>query len=265
MGSAGRVLKNLFVMQQPHFLQHEELVLGRRLGAGTFGEVYQATWRGTTVAVKRLLVNVVNAELKAAFIHEASVLFQIRHPRVVLLMGYTNPEASQAAPCLIFEFMEGGTLFTALHEEKRPVDERQIAIDVAEGLGFLHSSKPAILHRDLKSLNILLDRDGKHAKLCDLGLARVKVSSQSLARSQVGTPLWMAPEVMNDEPYGSPADVYSFGLVLYELGSKEIPFKDKTPVQLVRLVVDQLPLLHRLNGDLSSNLVGNSNQLGVRS
>lgn len=70
-------------------------------------------------------------------------------------------------------------------------------------------------------------------------LALLKSRCQSVARSQVGTPLWMAPEVMNDDPYGSPADVYSFGLVLYELVSKEIPFKDKNPVHLVRLVVDQ--------------------------
>lgn len=226
-------------------INYQDLVFGDRLGVGHFGEVYRATLRGAPVAVKRLVVQNVATNLRDAFRTEVSVLMRLRHPRIVLLLGHTDPDATGHAPCMVLEFAEGGSLYAALHEERRPVDERQVAIDVAEGVSFLHNLRPLLLHRDLKSPNILLDAERRRAKICDFGVARIMSSSQSHTVHQAGTYYWMAPEVMRSEPYGAAADVYSFGVVLYELAAKLVPFAGSTPPQVMFMVLlqEQRPTL----------------------
>jgi sterile alpha motif and leucine zipper containing kinase AZK len=137
---------------------------------------------------------------------------------------------------MVMEYMPRGSLWSVL-QSALPLDvkqRQQIALDIARGLAFLHNK--GIFHRDLKSLNVLLD-EHLHAKLCDFGLAKIKLESSSTASHQkVGTTRWMAPEIMEEQPYTTNADIYSYGVTLWEIASRQIPFRDKPEPVVIRQV-----------------------------
>lgn len=204
----------------------EQIFKTPRIGPGSYGDVFRGEWRGQIVAVKRLILDKLEGELKEEYLREVRVLKLLTgHAQIVKLLAATDPSDTQ--PCLIFEFAEGGSLYAALHEKRLPVDEQSVAIDIATGLAYLHSLQSSVWHRDLKSHNILLNQSRDHAKLCDFGMARIKeTSSTTTMASRGGTTQWMAPEMMQlDTKYNSAADVYSFGCVLYEIVTKAVPWK----------------------------------------
>ena len=97
------------------------------------------------------------------------------------------------------------------------LDERRrlsMAYDVAKGMNYLHKRNPPIVHRDLKSPNLLVDKKYT-VKVCDFGLSRLKANTFLSSKSAAGTPEWMAPEVLRDEPSNEKSDVYSFGVILW--------------------------------------------------
>ena len=207
-------------------IEAEELTLGKELGSGGFGIVYQGTWKKhVDVAIKQLHVAQFSKELMADFQHEIKIMAQLRGPHVVQLYG-----ACLKAPyCIVMEFMPKGSLYSVLDSKAElPWTQReQIALDMAYGLSFLHEQN--IIHRDLKSLNVLLDIHFK-AKLSDFGLAAVRTESSSSNKAgnqAAGTLAWMAPELFSLQAVCSKeTDIYSFGMTLWELASREIPFKD---------------------------------------
>ena len=197
-----------------------ELEIGDRIGGGAFGSVHRGRFHGTDVAVK--IVEGGPAELKN-FQMEAKMLATLRHPNVTLFMAaFLDPSAKKWA--LVTEFVERGSLWDVLREtdldwtEKRQV---QVALGVARGLAYLHAHN--VLHRDLKSPNILVDDDYR-IKLCDVGLAR-HCGHQNMTVG-CGTTQWMAPEIANSQPYGPPADVFSFAIVLFEIASRQCPYDE---------------------------------------
>lgn len=107
------------------------------------------------------------------------------------------------------------------------------ATETARGMSYLHSRSPPIAHRDLKSGNLLVDEDW-HIKVSDFGLAQAKLTTH--AHTQVGTFAWMAPEVLENSPYDERADVYSFAIVMWELATKEEPFRGMHPMQIMRVI-----------------------------
>ena len=125
--------------------------------------------------------------------------------------------------CVVLEFCEMGSLWTLLHFTKTELPwkiRKQIAIDIAKGTNYLHSFPTPLLHRDLKSLNILLDNN-LTAKLADFGWARIK---ETLMTGKIGTYQWMAPEVIACSPYTEKADVYSFAIIMWELAIRKPPY-----------------------------------------
>lgn len=135
----------------------------------------------------------------------------------LLSLGAEIPQVS--------EYMEGGSLFDALHSNKNPLPYEcnlQIARDVASAVAYLHAEK--VIHRDLKSANVLLSGDRCRAKVADFGLAKFSVHAEA-AQTVAGTRYWMAPEVLTGK-YTHAADVYSYGLVLYELVARRVPFQE---------------------------------------
>ncbi|CAN0264517.1 unnamed protein product, partial [Scytosiphon promiscuus] len=110
--------------------------------------------------------------------------------------------------------------------------KRQMMLDVATGMQYLHGQNPVIIHRDLKSLNVLIDENWV-TKVTDFGLSRFKATSVSEKMTgQAGTYHWMAPEVINSQHYTEKADVFSYGIILWEIFTRAIPYGGMQPVQV---------------------------------
>jgi len=124
---------------------------------------------------------------------------------------------------IVTEYFDRGSLFDLIHREHvtfRMMEIVRVGIEVAQGLNYLHGCDPPIIHRDLKSGNVLMDSQN-NIKICDFGFSRPKVDA---TMSLVGTVQWMAPELMREEKYTEKVDVYSYGVLLWELVTSEIPF-----------------------------------------
>lgn len=208
------------------------LVLTAQIGTGGFSEVYKGTYGGQEVAVKRLLYKPGEAGDRALRDFKAEVLLMARmnHPCILGFLGVVPSPL-----CLVSEYCSNGNLFDLLHNSpvRLPWHLRlRMALEVAEGMKFLHSTTPVIIHRDLKSLNLLVDRDW-HVKVSDFGLSRFKaLSSSAFMTAQCGTFHWMAPEVIAGHRYTESADVYSFGINLWELLTRKVPYKGLEPMQV---------------------------------
>lgn len=209
---------------------HNSIILDRAsdggdvvLGRGGFGTVYRGHWHQIRVAVKKLLLRNLDQELRQNFESECRVMFRLRHPNVLMLYGIiVDPEH-----CMIMEFMAQGSLYDVLHSS-RPLSwamRYQVGLDATQGLVYLHNQR--ILHRDLKSMNILLDESNK-AKLADFGLSRIKASSSQSQElhGAAGTLSWMAPELLINTTarFTEACDIYSLAMVLWELMSRQTPY-----------------------------------------
>jgi hypothetical protein len=195
-----------------------EITLGKELGKGGFGVVYRGERHGEDVAVKKLLCQTMNEATKQDFMNEASIMLRLQHGNIVRLYGISlEPYA------MVIEFLERGSLDRTLYSEEPLsfVIRYKIALDVANGLSFLHSRE--MVHCDLKSLNVLLD-DRYRAKIADFGMSKVRTSTYSFSGAQAGTPFWTAPEVLDGEKYTKSADVYSYGVILWEILARRVPF-----------------------------------------
>lgn len=162
-------------------------------------------------------------------------MLRLRHPNVVLFMGaITRPPHFS----ILTEFLPRGSLYRILHRPNLVLDEKRrlrMALDVAKGMNYLHTSHPPVVHRDLKTPNLLVDRNWV-VKVCDFGLSRMKHHTYLSSKSCAGTPEWMAPEVLRNEPANEKCDVYSFGVILWELTTTKIPWHGMNPMQVVGAV-----------------------------
>ena len=214
-----------------HELQTDDADPAKLLGEGGFGLVRAGTWLGASVAIKQLRLPRVTTEAQAELVREAGVHARLRHPHIVHLYGLVMDTPC----CLVMELM-AGSLHNLLndHSKNLPWPMRaRLARETGLGLEYLHTC--GILHRDLKSMNVLLDAQNI-AKLSDFGLARVKgetMRSQSGASGQ-GTLGWMAPELlMHAANHSVRTDIYAFGMTLWEICSRTLPFAQASNAQLV--------------------------------
>ncbi|KAG0457801.1 hypothetical protein HPP92_022958 [Vanilla planifolia] len=214
-----------------------DLLLKGKIGAGSFGTVHRAEWLGSEVAVKVLMDQDIHPERFREFMREVSIMKSLRHPNIVLFMGAViqPPHLS-----IVTEYLSRGSLYRFLHKPgvKELLDERRrlsMAFDVAKGMNYLHKRNPPIVHRDLKSQNLLVDYKFT-IKVCDFGLSRLKPSTYLSSKSLAGTPEWMAPEVLRDEPSNEKSDVYSFGVILWELMTLQQPWSNLNPAQVIAAV-----------------------------
>ncbi|GIL51430.1 hypothetical protein Vafri_7415 [Volvox africanus] len=213
----------------------DELTFKNRVGIGSYGEVYRGTWRGTEVAIKRFLEQNLSQVTIKEFRDEVMIMSKLRHPNIVLFMGAVT-QSNQLA--IVTQFMARGSLFRLLHRTKEVLDPRRrlnMALDIAKGMEYLHNCKPVLVHRDLKSPNLLVDKDYT-IKVCDFGLSQVKMNTFLTAKSQGGSPAWMAPEILRGEQCDEKSDVFSFGVILYELVTGKEPWDELNPMQVVGAV-----------------------------
>lgn len=213
----------------------EDLVIGERIGLGSYGEVYRADWNGTEVAVKKFLDQDFYGDALDEFRSEVQIMRRLRHPNIVLFMGAVTRPPNLS---IVSEYLPRGSLYKILHRPNCLIDEKRrikMALDVAKGMNCLHASVPTIVHRDLKSPNLLVDNNW-NVKVCDFGLSRLKHSTFLSSKSTAGTPEWMAPEVLRNEQSNEKCDVYSFGVILWELATLRMPWSGMNPMQVVGAV-----------------------------
>ncbi|ESW32517.1 hypothetical protein PHAVU_002G328800 [Phaseolus vulgaris] len=213
----------------------EEIKMGERIGLGSYGEVYRGEWHGTEVAVKKFLYQDISGELLEEFKSEVQIMKRLRHPNVVLFMGAVTRPPNLS---IVSEFLPRGSLYRLIHRPNNQLDERRrlrMALDAARGMNYLHSSTPVIVHRDLKSPNLLVDKNWV-VKVCDFGLSRMKHSTFLSSRSTAGTAEWMAPEVLRNELSDEKCDVFSYGVILWELSTLQQPWGGMNPMQVVGAV-----------------------------
>ena len=228
----------------------EELQMGPKIGAGAYGEVYEAVYHCTHVAVKQFFNSGLPSEVLREFHKECRLMLGLRHPNVVLFMGsWTKPPKL----VIVTELLTRGSLYFTYNNSPKPATTKEhlklvykIAEGMALGLNYLHNHTPPIIHRDMKSPNVLLD-DNWNAKIADFGLSRIKEEGKVM--TSVGSPLWAAPEVLRGEESGFPSDVYSFAIVVWETVEWREPYPGLSPTAIMRQVA-----YNKLRPKVSSNL-----------
>ncbi|KAJ0249649.1 Serine-threonine/tyrosine-protein kinase [Hirschfeldia incana] len=213
----------------------DDLTVGEEIGKGSCGTVYRGLWFGSVVAIKVFSKEEYSKEVIQSFRQEVSLMKRLRHPNVLLFMGaVTSPQRL----CIVSELLPRGSLFQLLQRKMSKLDWKRrinMALDIARGMNYLHCCSPPIVHCDLKSSNLLVDRN-LTVKVADFGLSRVKHETYLTTKSGKGTPQWMAPEVLRNESADEKSDIYSFGVVLWELATEKIPWETLNSMQVIGAV-----------------------------
>ncbi|ETL78652.1 TKL/DRK protein kinase [Phytophthora nicotianae] len=207
-------------------IPREKVVAEHLINRGGFGEVYVGTYNGQQVAIKMLLPERKKSLTQVnAFLSEVKLMSTLDHAHIVEFIGVAWDSLTDL--CVVTEYMviDLKALLSKFEEQRMPVgfdhDKVKVALHVAHALTYLHSCAPPVIHRDLKSSNILLN-EAMDAKVTDFGISRERIDATMTAG--VGTSLWMAPEVMLGERYDDKADMFSFGVVLSELDQHALPY-----------------------------------------
>ena len=214
-------------------------IKGVKIGEGACSKVYCAidSSTGEMLAVKSITLNRMK-DTSVKFItqirREVNILKQLSHPNI-LKYYQTDIDFENNEVYILVEYLAGGNLQSYI-AQFHPLPERvimRISKDVITALKYLHSQN--IVHRDLKSANVLIAAENRAVKISDFGLSRVAQSKQSNAES-AGSPYWMAPEMLNNTGHGFPADIWSMGCTLIEMITGQPPWsgKCKNTEQLVK-------------------------------
>ena len=202
----------------------------KNIGFGGSSDVYLGDYRGTEVAVKKLHLIEAKKDFIKEYKREVSSLVLLYHPYLVLLIGAIAEPFNLS---IVTEYCKGGNLFELLYKKPNIYLswelKRKILLEIAIGMNYLHTNNPPILHRDLKSLNILLtdkiekNTDTTDIKISDFGLSRLYQKS-CLLTGQLGTCYWMAPEIIVNKRYSTKVDVYSYGIIIWEVCTRKTPY-----------------------------------------
>uniref|UniRef100_A0A671YEJ5 Protein kinase domain-containing protein n=1 Tax=Sparus aurata TaxID=8175 RepID=A0A671YEJ5_SPAAU len=211
-------------------IKFDDIHFYENCGGGSFGSVYRARWisQDKEVAVKKLL----------KIENEAEILSVLSHRNIIQFYGAIVEAPNYG---IVTEYASGGSLYDYLSsDESEEMDMGQImtwAVEIARGIHYLHSEAPVkVIHRDLKSRNVVLTAE-KVLKICDFGAS--KFLTHTTHMSLVGTFPWMAPEVIQSLPVSETCDTFSYGVVLWEMLTREIPFKGLEGLQVAWLVVEK--------------------------
>lgn len=253
---------------RPWQFSFAELEIEKPIGSGSYGKVYLATWHETKVAVKILLdmeaisgggtgsngpattpptsatgsVLSLDSPVLQNLQEEAAMMASLRHPNIVQFLG-----VCPFPPCILSEYCSRGNLTEVLYAAKtNPAKAAELtwhrrlslAMDAAQGMLFLHTRSPPVVHRDFKSPNLLIDGSWR-AKISDFNLSRIMEESTSTRTSTIGgamNPRWLSVEVLCGAKPGPSADVFAFGVVLWELLTMEVPWESTNPWVIVSTI-----------------------------
>ncbi|CAO2182912.1 unnamed protein product [Urochloa humidicola] len=238
----GRVKVAALEVLEKWSVDRSQLLIGHRFASGAHSRLFHGIYKELPVAVKfiRQPDDEEDAELavqlEKQFNTEVTTLSLLSHPNVIKLIGACS---SPPVFCIITEFLSGGSLRAFLHKQDHkslPLDKIiSISLDIAHGMAYIHSQ--GVVHRDVKPDNIIFDEEFC-AKIVDFGIACEEEYCDPLA-NDTGTFRWMAPEMMKHKAYGRKVDVYSFGLILWEMFSGSIPYEELNPFQAAFAVFDK--------------------------
>ncbi|CAK7300504.1 STE20-like serine/threonine-protein kinase [Vulpes lagopus] len=213
------------------------------LGDGAFGKVYKAQNKETNVLAAAKVIDTKSEEELEDYMVEIDILASCDHPNIVKLLDAFYYENNL---WILIEFCAGGAVDAVMLELERPLTESQIQVvckQTLEALNYLHDNK--IIHRDLKAGNILFTLDGD-IKLADFGVSAKNTRTIQRRDSFIGTPYWMAPEVVmcetsKDRPYDYKADVWSLGITLIEMAEIEPPHHELNPMRVLLKIAKSEP------------------------
>ena len=224
------------------------------IGEGSFGRVYKGRRRytGQIVALKFISKRGKSKKATRNLRSEIEILRKLNHENIILMLDAFETRKEFV---VVTEFAQG-ELFQILEDDtKLPEDEvRKIARQLVKALHYLHSNR--IIHRDMKPQNILISSDGR-VKLCDFGFARAMSAQTAMVTSIKGTPLYMAPELVQEQPYNHTADLWSLGVILYELHVGQPPFYTNNIYTLISLIMkDSVKYPSDMSAEFKSFLSG---------
>jgi serine/threonine protein kinase/tetratricopeptide (TPR) repeat protein len=231
-----------------------------KIGSGGMGDVFRGIDQRTStpVAIKALRSELANAEMVARFIREGEALRQLNHPNIVALLDAVQ---ENGAHYLVMELVEGGALDEMLRRTPRlPLQQvLNIALDLADALTRAHRLN--IIHRDIKPANVLIARDGM-PRLTDFGIARVIGSDITETGTVMGTAAYIAPEVLEGNTADARSDIWSLGVMLYEILAGAHPFRTTNPGALIYSILNEpLPDLESQRPDVPPALIDLINRM----
>jgi predicted Ser/Thr protein kinase len=216
------------------FIPYEQIKFGNQLGQGASGQVFKGTWKNTAVALKISMT-----QANATVIAELELMMQLRpHPNVIQLFGFSvHPETESII--LVIEFCDGGSLNDTLFDTNKSISMQQKLswlLGMAKGLEHLHSNN--IVHRDIAARNVLLHQN--EPKITDFGMSRLLEDDKQrgTTKSELGPIRWMAPESLKNKEYSNKSDIWSFGILTYEIIAQIEPHADTDPIEIGRLIRD---------------------------
>jgi serine/threonine protein kinase len=234
----------------------DELQRGEAIGEGAFGTVYRGKWGDIPVAIKELReVHITCEEIKEEFDREVQFMKTVRHPNIVVFFG--AGQHANGVPFLVTELMEQGTLSTLLKEKTQLSGAMRalLSLDAASGLDHIHRLNR--VHRDVKPGNMLLT-NALRVKVADFGTSKLTMKDNRSERAtklvnmgdtsnvksaasddtsadgnrqqsmtlNVGTPAYMAPELLRGKSYNASVDVWAFGIVVWQINTQKVPWEE---------------------------------------
>ncbi len=214
------------------------------LGKGSFGAALLVELRANPsqkFVIKEIVIGHLPLQEQNAAKQEAEVLHQMSHSNITM---YIESFVENSKLYIVMEHADGGDISGAIQRRKQSGDRwpeaevMRIFVQICLALKHVHDQN--ILHRDLKAQNIFLTSKGV-VKLGDFGIAKVLDASEDQARTQIGTPYYLSPEICESQPYGRSSDVWSLGVVLFELLALELPFQANSLPALVHKICSSEP------------------------
>ena len=242
------------------FSQIKEYKVITLIGKGGYGAVYKVKNINTNefFAMKIYLITESNKEDFISIENETKILSQLNHPNIIKLYNYFKVDNSF---CLIMELCEGGDLSKLIEQKRKSgkyfneIEIKKYLYEICKGLNYLHSHK--IIHRDLKSLNIFITKNN-HVKIGDFGVSKQLMNNNKYAYTFVGTPYYLSPEICSEKPYDEKSDMWSLGVVLYEMINLNKPFESNSQLGLVMKIIKDNPkeIANDIRPMFSGKLIG---------